>query len=92
MELNRRELLGAGVLAAGAWSTVAMPGFGGPVTTLAYDGAGIYLYPGWGEPRPYLVRPAAGPGQSVEFCDLATQSVLWTQSLSLCGDFAGKLS
>ena len=31
-------------------------------------------------------------GQTLEFRDPATQAVLWTQSLSLSVDFAGKLT
>ena len=61
-------------------------------TNVAYDGPGIYLYPSWGEPRPYLVVPVQGSEPAVEFRNPATQALLWSQSLSFCGEFAGKLS
>ncbi len=92
MGLSRRGLMRAGVL-----GVLSGPCLGAISSTrteagIAYDGPGIYLYPGWGAPRPYLVRPADGSGQGLEFLDPATETVLWTQSLCLCGDFAGKLS
>lgn len=56
-----------------------------------FAGAGLYLYPDWGQPRAYLVVPT-GPGQSVlEFRDPATTALCWTQSLALTGRFAAKL-
>jgi hypothetical protein len=58
-----------------------------------YSGEGIYLYPHWGEPRPYQVSLAAGHGRSqmLEFRNPGSQQLLWTQSLALDGRFAGKL-
>ena len=49
----------------------------------AFGGDGLYLYPAWGTPRPYLVRVAAGAGgraRQHEFCNPATGAVLWTDS------------
>ena len=79
--------------AVGVGASLSLDRFGSAnaATTQAYDGPGVYLYPNWGEPRPYLLSPAPD-GQSLEFRDPASQTVLWTQSWSLCRDFAGKLS
>jgi hypothetical protein len=49
----------------------------------AFSGDGLYLYPAWGSPKPYLVRAvAASSGLSVhhEFCNPATGRVLWTDT------------
>jgi len=56
-----------------------------------YDGPGIYLYPAWGEPRPYLVLPATGRQSMLEFRDCNSAALLWTQSLALHAEFAGKV-
>ncbi len=89
--LTRRALMHSGVVSAGACLGLGSFSVANAQITLAYDGPGVYLYPSWGEPRPYLVMPAPD-GQSLEFSDPATRTVLWTQSSSLCRDFAGKLS
>lgn len=57
-----------------------------------FDGDGLYLYPAWGEPRPYFVRAvAAAPGRPAqhEFCNPATGRVLWTDSGN--PQFAGRV-
>jgi hypothetical protein len=43
---------------------------------------GLYLYPAWGQPRPYLVRTAGimGRQQRLEFCNPVTGRVLWSDS------------
>lgn len=92
MTLSRRSILqataGAPALALLVPASTAADTAAGAVD---FAGAGLYLYPAWGEPRPYLVI-AAGPGQtSLEFRDPATARLLWTQSLSLTGGFAGRL-
>lgn len=48
-----------------------------------FSGDGLYLYPAWGMPKPYLVRAvAASPGHAThhEFCNPATGRVLWTDT------------
>jgi hypothetical protein len=92
MDLSRRALINTAVVGVGAWSALGAISLARAATGVAYDGAGIYLYPGWGEPRPYLVLPALGRAHSVEFRDPVLQTLLWTLSLSLCGDFAGKMT
>ena len=57
-----------------------------------YSGDGIYLYPHWGEPRPYHVGLVAyGQRQVLEFRNPGNQQLLWTQSIELDNRFAGKL-
>jgi len=92
LDLTRRALISAGMVGVGAWSARSAVSLAQSIKGVAYDGAGIYLYPGWGEPRPYLVLPAAGSVKTVEFRDPVAQTLLWTLSLSLCGDFAGKVT
>jgi hypothetical protein len=78
----------------------AMPDFAAGDTLLAdtratlYSGEGVYLYPHWGEPRPYHVSLAAnsGHGQMLEFRNPGTRQLLWTQSPMLDGRFAGKIT
>jgi hypothetical protein len=57
-----------------------------------FEGDGIYLYPNWGAPRPYAVSLVAttGAGQMLEFRNPGNQQPLWTQSLALDDQFAGK--
>lgn len=63
----------------------------------AYQRDGLYLYPAWGQPRPYLVRTAFQPGARAEaaqetalaFCDPATGQVLWTDTRH--ARFAGRV-
>lgn len=48
-----------------------------------FTGDGLYLYPAWGTPRPYLVRAIAassGQPQHHEFCSPASGRVLWTDT------------
>ena len=92
IDLSRRTLINAAAVVVGAWSAPGALSLARAATSMAYDGAGIYLYPGWGEPRPYLVLPALGRAQTVEFRDPVAKTLLWTQSLALCGDFAGKIT
>jgi hypothetical protein len=58
-----------------------------------YMGEGIYLYPHWGAPRPYLVSLVAdaGKGKMLEFRNPGDQNLLWSQSPALDGQFAGKV-
>ena len=92
MALSRRALLHTGALGIGAWSWAESFNPARADTSVSYDGPGLYLYPRWGQPRLYLIVTAAEGGQGVEFRDPVSSAVLWTQSLALCGDFAGKLS
>lgn len=58
------------------------------VSVTSFAGDGIYLYPAWGRPRPYLVREV-GQG-SLVFSDPASGREFWCQTLQ--GDaFAGLL-
>lgn len=57
-----------------------------------YTGPGLYLYPQWGSARPYLVTDCAARTGTLEFRDPRSQQLLWTQTLSLTGRFAGKLT
>lgn len=48
-----------------------------------FSGDGLYLYPAWGAPKPYLVRAVpALHGQTLhhEFCNPATGHVLWSDA------------
>jgi hypothetical protein len=58
-----------------------------------FAGDGIYLYPNWGAPRPYAVSMVAttGASQMLEFRNPGNHQPLWTQSLALDDQFAGKL-
>lgn len=53
-----------------------------------FAGAGLYLYPAWGEPRLYDIRAA---GQHLEFRNPGTGRLLWTQSAQFASDFAGRV-
>ena len=59
----------------------------------AYSGEGIYFYPHWGQPRPYLVNLITSPLNEwvLEFRNPANQQLLWTQSFALDSRFAGRL-
>lgn len=49
----------------------------------SFSGDGLYLYPAWGNPKPYLVRAVpALPGQAAhhEFSNPASGRVLWTDT------------
>ncbi len=54
-------------------------------TFTRYAGDGLYLYPSWGQPRPYQICAA---GQVLEFRNPGSGILLWTQS-GLTADFAG---
>ncbi|MEY4641619.1 MAG: hypothetical protein RLZZ227_1613 [Pseudomonadota bacterium] len=56
------------------------------VAVRRFTTAGIYLYPAWGRPRPYEVRPR---GNMLEFRNPASGLLLWTQSAQLDSVFAG---
>jgi len=92
MALSRRNILQAA--AGGSALTVLAPASvvaHTPVRTVAFEGAGLYLYPAWGQPQPYLVVPTGPCLATLEFRDAATTLLLWTQSLSITGGFAGRL-
>lgn len=66
------------------------------VTVDTWEGDGYYLYPAWGEPRPYQVRavsPAAIGEAGLAFCDPATGRVLWsdTRQVRFAGRVRGRL-
>lgn len=95
---GRRQVLKFGGLGAGA---LAMPLAGtaaglaaqGKQAPHAYAGPGYYLYPAWGEPALYYVSevPAAQGGSTLAFRDPVAGTLLWTQSLAVEADFAGRL-
>jgi hypothetical protein len=53
-----------------------------------FAGAGLYLYPSWGQPRLYEVQ---GTADWLEFRNPASGALLWTQSASFNSDFAGRV-
>lgn len=53
-----------------------------------FAGAGLYLYPAWGQPRVYAIQAAAG---GLEFRNPGSGQLLWTQSASLDSAFAGRV-
>ncbi len=53
-----------------------------------FAGAGLYLYPSWGQPRLYEVQAA---GNRLEFRNPGSGLLLWTQSAGLEATFAGRL-
>lgn len=53
-----------------------------------FAGAGLYLYPAWGQPRLYEVRAAAN---RLEFRNPGSGQLLWTQSANLDSTFAGRV-
>ena len=58
-----------------------------------YSGDGVYLYPHWGQPRPYQISLIVDSGaQLLEFRNPGSQQLLWTQSFALDSQFAGKLN
>lgn len=73
---------------------VAAPRFGAgarviaDVSTTAFSGDGLYLYPAWGEPRLYAVHAAGG---YLEFRNPGSGQLLWTQSMGFGSDFAGRI-
>ena len=52
-----------------------------------YRGDGLYLYPDWGQPRPYLIT--AGAGRVLAFRDPDTARILWEDRFSDTPQFAG---
>ena len=93
MTVTRRTVLKAATGGMALASVAPVPAGASAVGQSGeFDGPGLYLYPAWGEPRAYLVIPT-GPGHSVlEFRDPVTSRLCWTQSLTLTGPFAAKLS
>jgi hypothetical protein len=53
-----------------------------------FAGAGLYLYPAWGQPRLYEVRSTVN---RLEFRNPGSGQLLWTQSASLDSAFAGRV-
>lgn len=53
-----------------------------------FSGAGLYLYPAWGQPRPYHVSARGG---LLEFRNPGSGVLLWTQSAGLDAEFAGQV-
>lgn len=93
MTVTRRTVLqaAAGGFALAPLARVAAD-VSGPLPPVDFTGAGLYLYPDWGQPCAYRVV-ATGPGNGVlEFRDPATDALYWTQSLTLTGRFAAKLA
>lgn len=77
----------------GVRDTAALPRFApgdlllADTTFTRFAGAGLYLYPSWGQPRPYQIR-AVGP--LLEFRNPGSGTLLWTQT-GLAADFAGRV-
>jgi hypothetical protein len=94
MSCTRRTMLRATALGCG---TAAMgislqeEGAMAGVESCDFSGPGLYLYPHWGDARPYLVTRSATATPTLEFRDPADHRLLWTQTLSLTSGFAGKL-
>lgn len=57
-------------------------------TVTHFVGDGLYLYPSWGQPRPYQIRAV---GQRLEFRNPGSGTLLWTQSAGLATEFAGRV-
>ena len=57
-------------------------------TFTRFAGDGLYLYPSWGQPRPYLVQAR---GALLEFRNPGSGNLLWTQTAGLDADFAGRI-
>lgn len=94
MAYTRRALLQAAATGCGAAVIGGTPGSvaAGPAgDPVGFSGSGVYLYPHWGEARPYLVMQSSVANLTLEFHDPATRRLLWTQTQSLTGGFAGKL-
>jgi hypothetical protein len=53
-----------------------------------FAGAGLYLYPAWGQPRLYEVRAAES---RLEFRNPGSGQLVWTQSANLDSAFAGRV-
>jgi hypothetical protein len=73
---------------------VALPRFRAGDRVLAdssaihFSGAGLYLYPAWGQPRLYEVRASAN---RLEFRNPGSGQLLWTQSADFDSAFAGRV-
>ena len=63
------------------------------IRQMRFTDNGIYLYPNWGAPRPYMVNlvECAGQAQMLEFRNPGSRQLLWTQSAALNEQFAGRL-
>lgn len=59
------------------------------ISVNGFAGAGLYLYPAWGQPRLYQVQAVAG--NRLEFRNPGSGKLLWTQSASLDSAFAGRV-
>lgn len=53
-----------------------------------FVGAGLYLYPAWGQPRLYDIQATA---DRLEFRNPGSGMLLWNQSASLDSTFAGRV-
>ncbi len=53
-----------------------------------FAGAGLYLYPSWGQPRLYRVEASA---KGLAFRNPGSGLLLWTQSSGLDATFAGRV-
>lgn len=91
MAFTRRHVLQLSAAGCASLSLAKVTQANDSIGNIEFSGAGIYLYPAWGEPQPYLVTLAPATGSTLEFRDTASREVLWTQTLSLTGAFAGKL-
>jgi hypothetical protein len=60
------------------------------VACTSFAGAGLYFYPAWGTPRPYLVTNV--PGNLLEFRNPGSGRLLWVQSTTLGAVFAARLA
>ena len=61
--------------------------------TGVFQGEGVYLYPAWGQPRPYLVREEAVQGAiQLGFYHPLTRALMWRHSLAGDRQFAGHLA
>ena len=88
--LLQTSLMGCGIGSVGSVLSAFVMAEQGTVRC-HFSGPGFYLYPHWGEPRPYLVTQATVSTPTLEFRDPASKRVLWTQTLSLTDGFAGRL-
>lgn len=88
MSVTRRHVL---QLATGSLPLIGVAQAADLKRNFSFNGAGLYLYPAWGEPEVYLVTVGPLPAAELEFRDATNCSLLWTQSFELTGSFAGKL-
>lgn len=95
MPYTRRAMLKASAIGCGTCATtVPLSGFGSGKPsreTCEFSGSGLYFYPHWGDAQLYFVTQSAATTPTLEFRDAASLRLLWTQTVSLTGGFAGKL-